>query len=731
MKRKLDKILSLLVCVSILMTSLVALASCQSDDDKNKEDENLYYLVENGETKFTIVRSDRAAATVVEIVKNFRTTINDKYGCEMPLISDWMKPGEESDPNAYEILIGDTNRPESQEIINSLEENSWAVELKGNKLIICATSDAMLSVAVEWFIENHVKGSSDKFGIPEDLSVKEGFGDALPISICGITSYKIAYTKGNTQLAYFASLIQRHTKLSGNALEVVTDDKASGDSLISISIDSSLGANEYKVTVDNTSINVTACDEETLYYGMNYFLEHGVKVTNTVVSVAKDYSLSGKLENYTSAKWQMSVPAMDYANISPVYDIGPGLEDDRAANTITDSYIHLASDVESSDVDAYAAKLESFGFKNVYSAKTDTNTLTCYRLGKAYVYLHYCPRRDALRIVWDKSSTAEVNDVDNVAKGNGTTTLYQYSLDYVGEGAALNFSGNGIDCGMLYIIKLSDNSLILVDSGHSAQSCEKSLQGLCDFLYEITGTHRSERLNIKFWYFTHPDGDHNELAPRLHDFMTSHGYKPFNVEAFGHAYPSARGNNNISKTDGSYAMINMMRNLYPNLKFLKLHTGMVFNIDEVKVEVISTVENFVGKNGKIPDGYDANDVCSVLRFSFDGMSVLMQGDQGAGTEKEQYLTRLYSSDFIASDMIQLAHHGYNDTAIMFGLCKSKYALCPNAGLVNGVKESLRKRAKIDADHIILAGNYIHSFQMVNGEIKVTQIMRYDNPDRNK
>ena len=80
-------------------------------------------------------------------------------------------------------------------------------------------------------------------------------------------------------------------------------------------------------------------------------------------------------------------------------------------------------------------------------------------------------------------------------------------------------------------------------------------------------------------------------------------------------------------------------------------------------------------------------------------------------------------------MIQLAHHGYNNTSLMFSLCKSKYALCPNAGLVSGVKDSLRKLAKIDADHIILAGNYIHSFKMTNGEIQVTQIMRYDNPNR--
>ena len=141
-------------------------------------------------------------------------------------------------------------------------------------------------------------------------------------------------------------------------------------------------------------------------------------------------------------------------------------------------------------------------------------------------------------------------------------------------------------------------------------------------------------MTIRFWYYTHPDGDHNELTMKLFNYIKNHGLKKPVVESLGFAYPCERANERLGKTDGSYQMLELMKSNYPDINYLKLHTGMVFNIGEVKFEVISTIENFVEANGKIPEGYATNDVCTVARFSFDGMSVLMQGDQGAGTAKE-------------------------------------------------------------------------------------------------
>jgi len=728
MKKIISKVLPIILCASMILTSFVILASC-SDNKEDKPKEELMYIVENGATQYTIIRSEKANRDVIDLAVKLRKSINDKYGCEIGLESDWVKPGTELDANALEILLGDTNRPETQEVKDSLEGNSWAIHNKGKKVVICASDDAMLSVAIDWFLKNYVDSSDKSLGIPKDMAKTEGFTDALPISINGISSYQIAYTKGNENLEYFASLIQRHTRIGSSKPSVVSDDKISGENVISVAVDNALAANEYKVAVDGTKINVRGGDEDSLYYGLNYFLEYGMQISDTVITVAKDYQLSGKLENYSSTKWQMPVPAFDHSVIANAYDIGAGLENDKYADTITDSYLHLVSNVTKAKYEDYGKKLESFGFKNTYSATTDANTLTCYRLGRAYVYVHYCPRQNAVRVIWDKSSTCEVNDVHYTAEGNGTTTFYQYSLDYTN--AELNYTGKGINCGMLYIIKLADNSLILVDSGHNNQSKDESLRGIYDFLYEITGTDKKEPLKIKFWYYTHPDGDHNELTMKLFNYIKTHGLETPIVENLGFAYPSERANDRLSKTDGSYEMLELMKKNFPDINYLKLHTGMVFNIGEVKFEVLSTIENFVESNGKIPEDYSTNDVCSVVRFSFDGMSVLMQGDQGAGTKKEQYLTNLYSSGFIKSDVIQMAHHGFNKTADMFALCKPMYALLSNsrANINASVKDSVIKRGGVLEKNILDAGDYTYGLKMTNGKIEVIKIMRYDNPNK--
>ena len=728
MKMTFRKALSLILCVSAILSSLAVLASCNKTQDEKPKVE-MINIVDNSKTDYVVVRADGASKDVVDLAVSVRVAINDKFGCDISIESDWVKPGTEIDSSIKEILIGDTNRPETGEVKNSLEANSWAVKYVGNKLVICATDEAMLAIAVEWFLENYVEKADKQLSVPKDFVHTEGIGDALPISVNGISSYQIVYPDGNENLEYFASLVQKHTKIDSRSLEVVSDEKVKSEQRINVLVDSSLTANEYKVIVEGNNVNVSASDEDALYYGLNYFLEYGMTVTDTMITVPKDYTLSGKLENYTSSRWQMPVPAVEHSNIAPAYDIGCGLENDKNADVITDSYLHLVSNASADKFTDYGKKLESFGFKNTYSATTDENTLTCYRLGEALVYVHFSPRQKAMRVIWDKSSTCEVSDVDYTAEGNGTTTFYQYSLDYTN--AELNYSGGGINCGMLYIIKLADNSLILVDSGHNNQSKTESLQGICDFLYEITGTAKKEQLNIRFWYYTHPDGDHNELTMKLFSHMKSHGYKIPNVEALGFAYPCERANDNLGKTDGSYQMLELMKTNYPDINYLKLHTGMVFNIGEVKFEVLSTVENFVGTDGKIPNNYGTNDVCSVVRFSFDGMSVLMQGDQGGGTQKENYLLSMYSTEYIKSDVIQIAHHGFNNTGDMFAAAKATYALLSNskANLNSGVKQSLKKRGGVNEENILDGGDYTYGLKMTNGKIEVIKIMRYDNPNR--
>ena len=480
---------------------------------------------------------------------------------------------------------------------------------------------------------------------------------------------------------------------------------------------------EYSITVDAEKVFINASDEDTLYYAVNYYIEYGMTISDTVVSTPANYDHKGKLQNFYNAKWDLKLPYIEEGTIAKVYDIGAGLDSDKTAAALSESYMHLVSNAEYSAFENYAKKLESFGFKKTYTSKNENNDLWGFSLGAAYAYVHYAPSQKYIRVIWDQSSNCKISDFEYTEQQSGTTTFYQYSLDYTN--AQLCYSERTINCGMLYIVKLQDNSLILVDGGHTAQASDKSLKGIYDFLYEITGTPSKESLNIRFWYFTHPDGDHNELSYLFLNYIKDNGLKIPNVDTLGFNYPSERANDKLSKTDGSYNMLEAMKSYYPNVNYIKLHTDMIFNIGEVKFEVLSTVENLVEKTGTINAAFDTNDTCTVVRLWMGGKSIMLAGDSGNNTSVQDFYLPLHSSSHFKSDILQVSHHGYNYLSLLYKYCKAEYAAISND--VNNVGRHSAYTTMVGKDNVFYAGNFTTAFEISGGAITVKKIPRYDNP----
>ena len=222
MKKISLKVMSLVLCLATLLSVVSLLSACNDNSSKNKE---FTVIAENGVSQYVIIRSEKISSELLDTILDLRRQIVDNCGLEMKITTDWVKNQDEIDPNAKEILVGKTNRPESQEVIDSLEPNSWAVVDKGNKIVICANNDSLLCLAIDWFVKNCVNSQDKTIKIEKELSKSEGFGDALPLSIGAISSYQIVYPKGNDMLEYYASLIQRKAKIS----TAVSDNAAQSD----------------------------------------------------------------------------------------------------------------------------------------------------------------------------------------------------------------------------------------------------------------------------------------------------------------------------------------------------------------------------------------------------------------------------------------------------------------------------------------------------------------------
>ena len=120
-------------------------------------------------------------------------------------------------------------------------------------------------------------------------------------------------------------------------------------------------------------------------------------------------------------------------------------------------------------------------------------------------------RHAEIRVVED-SAYVSCKDFGYETKGAEQTILYQYGLYYDPDN---NVTDKTVNCGMLYIIKLSDNSLFMMDAGHIRQWNEEAMQGLWKFLHTITNTPDDGIIRIAGWYFTHAHDDHTDGCTKL------------------------------------------------------------------------------------------------------------------------------------------------------------------------------------------------------------------------
>ena len=149
-------------------------------------------LASNGATDYVIVRSEDCQTFVIDAMQDFRKAVENKYGVSLKPQDDWVKgikDGEAYDSAAPEILIGATNRRESQEVLATLQPGEYTIRVSGNKLVIVGTTDFLTGKAVEEFTKyvNELEGNSE-LAVSNDYSVLKSQDDFNNL-LMGITMY--------------------------------------------------------------------------------------------------------------------------------------------------------------------------------------------------------------------------------------------------------------------------------------------------------------------------------------------------------------------------------------------------------------------------------------------------------------------------------------------------------------------------------------------------------------
>ena len=112
---------------------------------------------------YQIVRPDNTGESTIKAATSLVKAIEDSTGIKPKLATDWVNRGESAPTGTKEILIGATNRPESE---GNFRRDDFMVSFLNDRLVITGGSGEAVQAAVDWFSENCL--ANGKVYFPKD-----------------------------------------------------------------------------------------------------------------------------------------------------------------------------------------------------------------------------------------------------------------------------------------------------------------------------------------------------------------------------------------------------------------------------------------------------------------------------------------------------------------------------------------------------------------------------------
>lgn len=173
----------------LIGATLLAAISCTSDKPTETTtaadgDQSTPATVEYDFSDCKVIYGASASSDAAKYAQRVKTQLRSQTLVEVAYETD------SAEPSAKEILVGDTNRPESTMAKAKLPADAahaYRIELAGEKFVIVATDDDALETAVQCFIYNVVKEIREmKLTVPADYSYADTYGVAVEMFSNGV-----------------------------------------------------------------------------------------------------------------------------------------------------------------------------------------------------------------------------------------------------------------------------------------------------------------------------------------------------------------------------------------------------------------------------------------------------------------------------------------------------------------------------------------------------------------
>lgn len=629
MKRK----VRLLGGILAVLLGLSGWLSCRTNQPTEPAGEECVTVSLDG---YTIIRSQNAGSDTLAAAKQLRLALKDA-GAAVTVQDDWLQAGSSPADDAREILLGDTNRPESTALRETLTEEGWAISLRGQKLVITATRERFLADAVTYLTGTLLSGGITLSMVP-DRSVQGAPYEMVRLVQDKTSSYRIvrseaSYVKSDKTLDLISTLGTELRELfrtkTGARLGVVMDSAADPDPLVpeiligetnrpeSAQALVGLSPDGYIVRLIGSTLVLNAWSLKGIEQAVLAFerlLES--ECTGDGLALPAGFSLTGVIGNTVS-----DLPEPDGVTLRSSYR---GL--DKTFETVWTG----ASETSFS---AYGDKLAQSGYAQYQAHAIGENRFTVWTKGNIAVWVSYFPWDGSLRII--SETVTSMPETEYTAADTVTgSSLTQLSLD----DAAGNF-------GMSYVFTLEDGSYFLIDGGGKAGEDET-------VLYQFLRDHNKRtdgKIVIAAWLFTHAHWDH---VTNFLDFTEKYADKVTLEQVywnFAQGYEHGEAGIYTAAMQAAFGS-------YQGVHVMKVHTGQSLWVRNANVEILYTHETL--NPYTLPD---MNDTSTVFRVNVGGKRVLFLGDVSTLTRADSAVKVIYGlwGTELKCDILQVGHHGWN------------------------------------------------------------------------
>lgn len=387
----------------------------------------------------------------------------------------------------------------------------------------------------------------------------------------------------------------------------------------------------------------------------------------------------------------ISVPAYSGGTASTwmTYDGGDCVSYQDGENR---SKMQIIKGTTATQYNTYCTKLTSNGYAKVWSrtlaAQSGSNRYAKFLSadGSYSVYTYFVPKTSQTRIIVDTHpDTVEGFVYDG--QGDSATEVYMYGLSYPDNGYAYTSTELGIQRrfpnGSMFVIKMPDNSLFVIDGGNKLQMSERAMADLYDFCRKITGLPEGQKIIVSGWHISHIHNDHSVGFSRFLSKYSQH------FELKNIIY-----NTDLVDDSTNQQALNQVAQLFPNARYYKPHTGERFTIAGVTFDVLYTIDDWYKANSSnkllVRDSAclnysNDNNASMALRMSFEGKTALWLGDL---EKADADLMAMYPAADLKSDILQLPHHLLDDHTTLVQTIE------PTVSFANQSKQGAYTRGKV-------------------------------------